>query len=123
MPWGQFILCVNLVGHDPDMSPKVILDVSVRMFVSVSGQAETWRQGLMQRPWKGAAYWLARHGLLSLLSYRTRTISPEMAPPTMGWALPHQSLIKISPVAESYRGTFLIKVPSFQVTLACTKLM
>jgi hypothetical protein len=31
----------------------------------------TWRQELMQRPWKGAAYWLAPHGLLSLLSYRT----------------------------------------------------
>jgi hypothetical protein len=31
---------------------------------------ETWRQELMQRPWRGAAFWLAPHGLLSLLSYR-----------------------------------------------------
>jgi hypothetical protein len=41
-----------------------------------------------------AAYRLALHGLFSLLSYRTRTTSPGVAPPTMGWALPCQSLIK-----------------------------
>jgi hypothetical protein len=38
---------------------------------------------------ESAAYWLASHGLLSLLSYRPRTTSPRMAPPTMGRALPH----------------------------------
>jgi hypothetical protein len=27
-------------------------------------------------------YWLASSGLLSLLSYRTKTTSPEMVPPT-----------------------------------------
>ena len=42
----------------------------------------------MQRPWKGAAYWLALHGLLSLLSYRTQDHQPrdgtahsELGPP------------------------------------------
>ena len=59
-----------------------------------SNRAGTWRQELMQKPWRGAAYWLAPHGLFSLLSYRTRTTSPGVAPPTMGWALPCQSLIK-----------------------------
>jgi hypothetical protein len=39
-------------------------------------------QELMQRPWRDALYWLASPGLLSLLSYRTKTTSPEMAPPT-----------------------------------------
>jgi hypothetical protein len=29
-------------------------------------------QELMQRPWRGVTYWLASHGLVSLLSYRTR---------------------------------------------------
>jgi hypothetical protein len=31
----------------------------------------TWRQELMQRPWRDAAYWLASLGLLSLLSSKT----------------------------------------------------
>ena len=31
----------------------------------------TWRHELKQRPWRGASYWIASPGLLSLLSYRT----------------------------------------------------
>jgi hypothetical protein len=31
----------------------------------------------MQRPWTGAAYWLASLGLLSLLSYRTQDYQPR----------------------------------------------
>ena len=42
------------------------------------------KQELIQRPWRDVTYWLASPGLLSLLSYRTKTTSPEMAPPTMG---------------------------------------
>jgi hypothetical protein len=37
-----------------------------------SHRVGTWRQELMQRPMRGAAYWLASSGLLSLLSYRTQ---------------------------------------------------
>jgi len=37
-----------------------------------SHRTGTWRQELMQRPWRVAAYWLAPHGLPSLLSYRTQ---------------------------------------------------
>jgi hypothetical protein len=40
------------------------------------------KQKLMQRPWRDVLYWLASPGLLSLLSYRTKTTSPERAPPT-----------------------------------------
>jgi hypothetical protein len=40
------------------------------------------KQELMQRPWRDVLYWLASPGLLSLLSYRTKTTSPEMVPPT-----------------------------------------
>ena len=36
-----------------------------------SNRAGPWRQKLMQRPWRGVAYWFALHGLVSLLSYRT----------------------------------------------------
>jgi hypothetical protein len=42
------------------------------------------KQELMQRPWRNVSYWLASPGLLSLLSYRTKTTSLEMAPPTRG---------------------------------------
>jgi hypothetical protein len=42
------------------------------------------KQELMQRPWRDVTYWLASPGLLSLLSYRTQDISPEMVPPTRG---------------------------------------
>jgi hypothetical protein len=42
------------------------------------------KQELMQKPWRDVPYWLASPGLLSLLSYRTKTTSPEMVPPTSG---------------------------------------
>ena len=61
-----------------------------------------WRQELMQRPWRGTAYWLAPHDLFILLSIESRTTSPGMAPPTMDWALPHQSLIKKTPYRTAY---------------------
>ena len=48
-----------------------------------SHRAVTWRQELMQRPWRNVPYWLASPGLLSLLSYRTKTTSPGMAPPIL----------------------------------------
>jgi hypothetical protein len=42
-------------------------------------RAGTWRQELMQRPWKRATYWLAHIGFID-----SRTTNP------MVWALPHQ---------------------------------
>ena len=42
------------------------------------------KQELMQRQWRDVLYWLASPGLHSLLSYRTKTTSPEMVPPTRG---------------------------------------
>jgi hypothetical protein len=42
------------------------------------------KQELMQRAWRDVLYWLASPGLLSLLSYRTKTTSPEIIPPTKG---------------------------------------
>lgn len=39
--------------------------------------AESWRQELMLRPWRGDAYWFASHGLLSLLSYRSQIHQPK----------------------------------------------
>jgi hypothetical protein len=36
-----------------------------------------WRQELVQRPWRSAAYWFASPDLLSLLSYRTQDYQPR----------------------------------------------
>ena len=84
------------------------------LFISESSQDRnsnregTWRQEPMQRPQKGA-YQLASYSLLSLLHYRTQDHQPRdgpahnrLAPPTMGWALPHQSLIKKMPCRLAY---------------------
>jgi hypothetical protein len=42
------------------------------------------KQELMPKPWRDVLYWLASPGLLSQLSYRSKTTSPEMVPPTKG---------------------------------------
>jgi hypothetical protein len=42
-----------------------------------SSRAGTWRQELMQRPWRGAASCLSPHVFLSLLSYRTQDHQPR----------------------------------------------
>jgi hypothetical protein len=83
-------------------------------------------QELMQRPWRDAAYWLAPHGLLSLLSYRTQDHQPRLVPSTMVWSLPHQSLIR----KRSYRFVydlilqriFSTEAPSSHMTLEYVKL-
>ena len=52
-----------------------------------SSRAGTWRQELIQKPWRGAAHWLASLGFLRLLSYRTQDTRPgtathhELGPP------------------------------------------
>lgn len=54
-------------------------------YTSREVRAGTWRQTLRQSPGRGAALWLAPHGLLTLLfSYAPR-------PPTAVWPLPYQS--------------------------------
>ena len=54
---------------------------------SKTARAGTWRQELLQRPRRGAAYRIA-------LLLESRTSSAGMAPPTLGGALFHQSLVK-----------------------------
>jgi hypothetical protein len=53
-----------------------------------SSTAETWRQELMQRLGRGAAYSLASPGLLSLLSYRTQDHLPRDGPTHNGLSPP-----------------------------------
>ena len=51
-------------------------------------KAGIWRQRLIQRPGRGAAYWPTPRGLLSLFSYRTQDHQPGVTPPTVGGAPP-----------------------------------
>lgn len=37
---------------------------------------------------KGAAYWIAPHGLLTLVFYTTQDHLPSVAPPSVGWGPP-----------------------------------
>ena len=46
---------------------------------------------------EGAAYWLVPMACSAYILIEPRTASPGMAQCTMGWALPHQSLIKRMP--------------------------
>jgi hypothetical protein len=71
-----------------------------------SNRSGTWRQELMQRPRGSAVYCLVLHGLLRLhFLIGPRTTSTGIAAPTMGWALPHQSLIKKMFYMTAYRQT------------------
>jgi hypothetical protein len=81
------------------------------------------RQELVQRPWRDAAYWLAPHGLLSLLSYRTQDHQPRGST-IHNWLglLPSVTNLKKCYTAGSYGGIFLTEVFFSQTTLACVKL-
>jgi hypothetical protein len=75
-----------------------------------SNRAGTWRQELMQRPWKSVVYRPAPCDLLRLLfNYyyfiERRTTGPCMGPPTMGWALPIK--LRICLTDRSYGWYFL----------------
>lgn len=57
---------------------------STSLFIVVgSHDIDLNRAGQMQRTWRGASYWLASHGLFTLLSYRTQDHQCGLAPPTM----------------------------------------
>ena len=72
----------------------------------------------MQRLWRGAAYWLAHHGLL----IEPGTTIPGMALPTVGWSLPYQSLSKKMPSNQMYGGIFSVEIAFFQISLVCVQL-
>jgi hypothetical protein len=58
------------------------------ILLSITKEVRTGTQAGQEAGTDGEAmegcYWLASPGLPSLLSYRTKTTSPEMAPPTRG---------------------------------------
>ena len=85
-------------------------------------KAGIWRQELMQRPWRNAAYWFVPYGFLNLLSYTPQGHLPNagIAPSELG---PPTSVInQDSPGRLAYKKSdgsdHSLKVPSSQMTLA-----
>ena len=62
-----------------------------------SNSSGTWRQEMMQWPWRGAAYWLALPGLFSLLFYRTQDHQPRDGTTHHELGAHHQWLIEKMP--------------------------
>jgi hypothetical protein len=130
--WYQFCYCSSCCGKTPWQS-NLWRESLISAFTSIShfitercqdrnsNREGTSRQGLKQRPWKLAAYWLTP------MVYSARFLIP----PTMGLALPHQLIIKkmhptdwpIGPWANLLRASSQLSFPSSQMTLACIKLI
>jgi hypothetical protein len=66
-------------------------------------KGRNWRQELMQKPWRGAIYWLASGGFLILLLIEPRTSCPEWA----GLSL------SISSLKSAYRPIFFFLIYFF----------
>lgn len=79
---------------------------SLKKVSTGTNRAVTWRQKLMQRPWRGDAYWVAPHGLPCLLSYSTQVHQTRDGTTQNGLGLPDQSLLKIIPYSWVLWGHF-----------------
>ena len=84
LPWCPTKLSIAVIKHCYQSN-------SVREEHSV--QAGTWWQELIQRPWRGAAYWFAPKGSHCFL-LKPRTSFSKVALAPVGRALPYQSLIQ-----------------------------
>lgn len=83
-------------------------------------QFTTYHQGKLRQELKFnhqgiTAYWLAFHSSLNMHLRESRAPCAEMAPPTEGWALPHQSLVTKMPaslaIGKSGGGSPLVEGP------------
>jgi hypothetical protein len=77
----------------------------------------------VQRPWRGAAYWLAHHVLISLLAYKTQDHQPKGGSTHTGLGPPPSIDVKmhyrlVGSAGLSYENIFSIEVLSSQRTLA-----
>jgi hypothetical protein len=83
-----------------------------------SNRAGTWKQELMQRPWRNTAYWHTESAFFKNPGL------PVQGQDHAQWVPPllNQSLIKKMPTGQLYGCIFSIGVPSSQMTLACVKL-
>jgi hypothetical protein len=81
-----FYSCTNIVKKQVGEERVYSAYTSILLFITKGSQ--DWNSSRSESrswwPWRDVLYWLASPGLLSLLSYWTKTTSPKMAPPTMG---------------------------------------
>lgn len=87
VPSGGFYCCDETLWPKSKLGSKGLFDFihHQRSQDRNSNRLRTWRQELMQRSWRGGAYWLATCGLLGQLSCNIlKATSPGMAPPK--WA-------------------------------------
>lgn len=95
--------------------------------VTLPGKLGNSRQELGQRPWRSAAYRLASHGLLSLLSYGTEdllrrwsTAHSGLGPPT---AIINTKNVPMDMLTgQPNSGSSSAERPSSRLTLVCVKL-
>lgn len=76
------------------------------------------RQELIQRLWRGVAYWLFHDGFNGVHFIEHRTSSPRTASHTMDWALPLIKCLKVLSAELSYRDVFSIEVRSTLTTIS-----
>ena len=75
----------------------------------------------MQRLWRGAAYWLAPHGLLSFLSYRTQDYQPRDGITHRGLGPPLSTTNQENTLQLDLMEAFShLRFPPF-ITLVCVK--
>ena len=120
--WYQFVFTkvttIIMKHHDQkQLEEEKVYFTHKKKYSSLSKavRAGTQGQGPVGKSWFRGHRGLLFIGLLlmtcSVLLIEPRTTSAEMAPPTMGWTLPHQSLIMIIP----YSLIFLIYLTLFYI--------
>jgi hypothetical protein len=76
-------------------------------------QGRDLKAGANEEAMEGCCLLAYSHGLLGLLSYRTQDHLLTMAPPTMGWVLPHPSLRKC-PKLDLREASFQFRFSPFR---------
>lgn len=94
--------------------------------VHYEDKAGTWRQGLKQRPWRSAAYWLDSCGLLNLLFYTTQERLPRGGTVLSGLCSPtlniNQEMFHRCDYRPIWWDVFPTKILSSNFTLVCVKM-
>jgi hypothetical protein len=121
----EFYCCDETPGPKPTWGRKGAICFASQCPSLTGVRAGTWRQELMQRPWRAAAYWLAPTACSTFL------MAPRTTNPASGTknchTHPHiNHQIKRMYLCHAYRpvwwGHFLIQGPFFENDSTCVRL-